>query len=318
MPALHLRSICGALVLLSISCAVPSTDHDPSGASIAVIAHRGLSGLAPEHTWEAYDRAIEIGADYIEQDLHMSADGVLVILHDDTLERTARGPEPHCSGRTREKTLAELRNCDFGSWFGAAFRGQSIITLDELLSKYGRTTRYYIETKDPAEMPGMEEKLVVALRRFGFLGESKSRTPVPVKPAAHVQANAHGGAEANAMAPVVIQSFSRDSLEKMRALAPALPRVQLIERGDLAGQIESELKKIASYASGVGPNHLDVDAAFVAAAHRHGLWVHPWTVNDPAEMERLIELGVDGLFTDRADLLITLKVTYSDRDTDPN
>jgi len=120
------------------------------------------------------------------------------------------------------------------------------------------------------------------------------------------------------MAPVVIQSFSRDSLEKMRALAPALPRVQLIERGDLAGQIESELKKIASYASGVGPNHLDVDAAFVAAAHRHGLWVHPWTVNDPAEMERLIELGVDGLFTDRADLLITLKVTYSDRDTDPN
>ena len=281
MPALHLRSICGALVLLSISCALPSTDRKPRGAPIKVIAHRGLSGLAPEHTWEAYDRAIEVAADYIEQDLQMSADGELVVLHDDTLERTARGPEPHCSGRAREKTLAELRSCDFGSWFGTAFRGQSIITLDELLSRYGRATRYYIETKHPDDMPGMEEKLVAELRRFGFLDESQSRAP----------------------APVVIQSFSRDSLEKMRALAPALPRVQLVERGDLAGQIESGLKEIASYAIGVGPNHRDVDATFVAAAHRNGLWVHPWTVNDPAEMERLIDLGVDGIFTDRADLL---------------
>ena len=217
----------------------------------------------------------------------MSADGELVVLHDDTLARTARGPKPHCSGRAREKTLAELRRCDFGSWFGAAFRGQSIITLDELLSRYGRTTRYYIETKHPDEMPGMEEKLVAELRRFGFLDGSQSRAPAPVGPA-----------------PVVIQSFSRDSLEKMRALAPALPRVQLVERGDLAGHIESGLKEIASYAVGVGPNHRDVDATFMAAAHRNGLWVHPWTVNDPAEMERLIDLGVDGLFTDRADLLI--------------
>ena len=248
----------------------------------------------------------------------MGADGALVVLHDDTLDRTARGPEPHCSGRAREKTLAELRRCDFGSWFDVAFRGQSIITLDELLSTYGRTTRYYIETKHPDEMPGMEEKLVAELRRFGFLDESQSRAPAPVKLVAPAQANARGGADAKAldkMAPVVIQSFSRDSLEKMRALAPALPRVQLVERGDLAGQIESGLKEIASYAIGVAPNHLDVDATFVAAAHRHGLWVHPWTVNDPAEMERLIELGVDGLFTDRADLLITLKVTYSGRDT---
>jgi glycerophosphoryl diester phosphodiesterase len=274
-------------VLFSISCAVPSADRSVRGAPVTVIAHRGLSGLAPEHTWEAYDRAIDVGADYIEQDLHMSADGELVVLHDDTLERTARGPEPHCSGRAREKTLAELRRCDFGSWFDAAFRGQSIITLDELLSTYGRTTRYYIETKDPDEMPGMEEKLVAELKRFGFLDESQSRV----------------------LAPVVIQSFSRDSLKKMRALAPALPRVQLVERGDLAGKMESGLKEIASYAVGVAPNHLDVDATFVAAAHRHGLWVHPWTVNDPDEMERLIALGVDGLFTDRADLLVTLEVT---------
>jgi len=317
MPALHLRSICGALVLLSISCTVPSTDRNPRGTPITVIAHRGLSGLAPEHTWEAYDRAIEIGADYIEQDLQMSADGELVVLHDDSLERTARGPEPHCLGLAREKALAELRSCDFGSWFGTAFRGQSIITLHELLATYGNTTRYYIETKDPDEMPGMEEKLVAELRRFGFLDESQSRAPASVKQAAHAQPNARGGAKVKAidkMAPVVIQSFSRDSLEKMRELAPALPRVQLVERGDFAGQIESGLKEIASYAIGVAPNHLDVDAAFVAAAHRHGLWVHPWTVNEPAEMERLIELGVDGLFTDRADLLVTLKVTYTGRD----
>lgn len=290
MPALHLRPICTALALLSLSCVADSTDRESRIASIEVIAHRGLSGLAPEHTWEAYDRAIEIGADYIEQDLHMSADGVLVVLHDDFLERTARGPEAHCSGRARKKTLAELRSCDFGSWFGAAFRGQSIITLDELLSAYGRTTRYYIETKHPDEMPGMEEKLVAELGRFGFLDGSQSRAPAPVEPA-----------------PVVIQSFSRDSLEKLLALAPALPRVQLVEPGALSGRTESGLEEISTYANGVAPNHVDVDAAFVEAAHRHGLWVHPWTVNDVAEMERLIELGVDGIFTDRADRLIALQ-----------
>jgi glycerophosphoryl diester phosphodiesterase len=288
MPDLYLRSICGALVLLSISCAAFWAVGKSGGVPVAVIAHPGLSGLAPEHIWEAYDRAIEIGADYIEQDLHLSADGVLVILHDDSLERTARGPESNCSGPAREKTLDELRSCDFGSWFGAAFHGQKIITLEELLAKYGRTTRYYIETKHPDQMLGMEEKLVAELGRFGFLDESQPGLP----------------------ASVVIQSFSRDSLEKMNALAPALPRVQLVDRGGLAGKLESGLREIASYAIGVGPNHRDVDSAFVAAAHRHGLLVHAWTVNDPTEMERLIELGVDGLFTDRADLLIALKAAY--------
>jgi glycerophosphoryl diester phosphodiesterase len=289
MRALNFRPICGALVFLLISCAVVSTDPEPRSTQLVVIAHRGLSGLAPEHTWEAYDRAIEVGADYIEQDLHMTADGALVVLHDDSLERTARGPQPPCSGRAREKTLAELRSCDFGSWFGPAFRGQSIITLDELLSTYGRATRYYIETKHPDEMPGMEEALIADLRRFGLLGEVQSRRLTPAN-----------------RARVVIQSFSRDSLEKVRALAPALPRVQLVEAGALSGEIDSELREIASYAIGVAPNHVDVDSIFVAAAHSHGLWVHPWTVNDPIEMERLIELGVDGIFTDRADRLVTL------------
>ena len=306
MPALQLRSICGALVLLSISCADSPADRTPRSAPIEVIAHRGLSGLAPEHTWVAYDRAIEAGADYIEQDLHLSADGILVVLHDDTLERTARGPKPPCSGRAREKTFAELQICDFGSWFGAAFEGQPIVALNELLARYGRSIRYYIETKHPDEMPGMEEKLVADLKRFGFLDGSQFHTPAPVESTTRAQENAQHKFEASAideMAPVVIQSFSRDSLERMRKLAPALPRVQLIERGDLDGQLESGLSEIAGYAIGVGPNHLDVDAAFVAAAHRRGLWVHPWTVNDPAEMDRLIELGVDRIFTDRADRL---------------
>ena len=86
-----------------------------------VIAHRGYSGQAPEHTFAAWQRAADAGADYLEQDLQMTADGVLVVLHDGTLERTARGDARFCTGLVSEHTLAELRNCDFGSWFNAEY-----------------------------------------------------------------------------------------------------------------------------------------------------------------------------------------------------
>ena len=82
-----------------------------------LIAHRGASVLAPEHTLAAYDLAIEIGADYLEHDLQLTFDGLLVILHDDTLDRTARGPAENCSGAVADKTLAQLETCDFGTWF---------------------------------------------------------------------------------------------------------------------------------------------------------------------------------------------------------
>ena len=122
----------------------------PTPASTArravVIAHRGASAYAPEHTFAAYDLAVEQGADYIEQDLQLTADGELVVMHDETLDRTARGPAESCSGLVRTKTVAQLQQCDVGSWFNTAhpesadarFVGQRIPTMRGIIERYGR------------------------------------------------------------------------------------------------------------------------------------------------------------------------------------
>src|ERR671916_500502 len=114
-------------------------------APVLNIGHRGASGYAPEHTFAAYDLALKLGADYIEQDLQMTKDGVLVVLHDDTLDRTATGPARNCTGLVIEKTLAQLKTCEVGRWFNRAYplyarpeyAGMRIPTLEEVFQRYG-------------------------------------------------------------------------------------------------------------------------------------------------------------------------------------
>src|SRR4028119_1977971 len=94
-------------------------------STVLNVGHRGASGYAPEHTIPAYDLALKMGADYIEQDLQLTKDGVLVVLHDETLDRTARptaeSAPGDCTGLVREKTLAQIKTCDVGSWFNEAY-----------------------------------------------------------------------------------------------------------------------------------------------------------------------------------------------------
>ena len=274
--------IVAALAIAAVGC-------EPGGPEPILIAHRGASGLAPEHTFAAYDRAVESGADYIEHDLQLTRDGVLVVLHDETLERTARGPAENCTGVVGEKTLAQLETCDFGRWFAERhpeapdFAGQGIATLDAVLARYGDVTRYYIETKQPEAAPGMEEALLAVLGARGQLpsGPGDQR--------------------------VIVQSFSPASLRKLHGLNPDLPLVQLFERGEIAAPLDETFTAVARYAIGVGPNLGEVDADFLAAAHRHGLVVHPWTVNSEEEMVRLLRLGVDGVFTDYPDRFVEVR-----------
>jgi glycerophosphoryl diester phosphodiesterase len=234
------------------------------------IAHRGASGHAPEHTFAAYDLALEMGADYIEQDLQLTADGVLVCLHDETLARTGGRPD-----RVDSLTREELREVDVGVWFGPEFAGARIPTLAEVLARYGDGTRYYIETKDPDTADRMEERLVALLREH----ELTER--------------------------VMIQSFSALSLRKVRALDPELPLIQLYgNRGSAA--IREALDEVAEYAFGVGPHKASADAELVEAAHARGLHVHPWTLNERAELEHARALGADGAFTNFPDRLAAL------------
>ena len=252
-------------------------------APMLIIAHRGASGLAPEHTLASFELAVDIGVDYIEQDLQQTRDGVLVVLHDETLDRTARGPKRDCTGLVRDKTLAQLERCDFGAWFGEAhpavghrFEGQRIVTLAALFDRFGSGVRYYIETKNPEEAEGLEASLISVLDEYGLL-------------------------DAANVSRLMFQSFSKESLMVLAEKAPAIPRLQLLDRKQLRPPYDAELTAIAGYADGIGPSYSDVDAELVAAAHRHGLKIHVYTVNDPGEMRRLRALGVDGIFTDFPD-----------------
>jgi glycerophosphoryl diester phosphodiesterase len=236
---------------------------------MVIIGHRGASGYAPEHTFASWDLALELGADYIEQDLQMTKDGVLVVMHDPTLNRTTR-----VNGEVIAHTLEEIRKLDAGSWFDPKFSNQRVPTLREVFERYGKRANYYIETKNPKEAPGMEEKLLDLINEFGLReGAVKNRQ-------------------------VLIQSFSRDSLLKIKSMDADLPLIQLIEKEYSSAAICERLDDIRSYAVGIGPSRVSVDAQLVDQTHAHGMVVHPYTVNQEREMQRLIALGVDGMFTD--------------------
>src|SRR5687768_16260757 len=119
---------------------------DPQNLMI-VIGHRGASGYAPEHTFASWDRALELGADYLEQDLQMTRDGVLVVVHDDTMERTTAGA---CRARVIDMTLADVQQCEVGTWFNrlrpeharAEYAAERVRTLDEVFARYAERASF--------------------------------------------------------------------------------------------------------------------------------------------------------------------------------
>lgn len=276
------------LALLIAACNPPLEQTSTMDTAMIVIGHRGSSGYAPEHTFASWDLALTMGADYIEQDLQLTRDGVLVVMHDETLDRTASG----CTGRVIDHDWADIRDCDVGSWFNVVyperarpeFVGQRIPTLDEVLGRYRDRASFYIETKNPEEAPGMEEALLELLGRHGLRDAAAGEWRV------------------------LIQSFSERSLRKLHRMDPSLPLIQLVHRRwQTPRTIEGWLSEIADYAVGIGPSHTDVDAQLVTAARALCLEIHPYTVNDTADMERMSELGVTGMFTDVPDRLLALR-----------
>lgn len=209
----------------------------------------------------------------------MTRDGVLVVMHDPTLDRTTS-----CTGPVIEKTLSEIRDCDAGSWFAPQFKSARVPTLREVFERYGQSANYYIETKNPDEAPGMEEALLALIDEFGLRAGAVERWQV------------------------LIQSFSRESLLKIRSLDAELPLIQLIGKEHDSAAIRASLAEIHTYAVGIGPARVSVDAALVAAAHETALHIHPYTVNEDAELRRMIALGVDGIFTDFPDRLKPLLI----------
>ena len=289
-------ALVAALVVVAVTVGAERSTaqvvEDPlPDAPVLNIGHRGASGYAPEHTFASYDLALDLGADYIEQDLQQTKDGVLVVMHDKTLNRTATAPEGvparYCRGPVSKRTLEQIKQCDVGSWFNEAYPqyakpeyvGLKIPTLEEVFQRYGTGVNYYIETKNPESAPGMEEELLRLMGKYGLIGPAASKWQV------------------------LIQSFSPASLQKVHALNPSLPLIQLYSSTETSETIQTQLDTARSYAVGIGPSKDDVDAGLIAAAHERCLDVHPYTVNETAEMQRLIATGVDGMFTNFPDRL---------------
>jgi len=264
-----------------------------------VVAHRGASTEAPEHTLAAYRQAAAVGADAVECDVRMTRDGVLVCVHDRRINRTSNG-----TGVVSALQLEELERYHFGirrrGRRGRPERDEIravedepdeenglVLTLDRLLSYVTGSpgaVRLAIETKHPTRHARrVEEALVESLRRFGLIdGEEPVRW--------------------NGKPAVRVMSFSALALRRVEELAPGVPTVQLI--GKRLRPVRSELLLGPASAVGPGINLLRHDPSYVEEAHAAGKEVHVWTVNRPGHMDYARSLGVDAIITDHPDVLL--------------
>jgi glycerophosphoryl diester phosphodiesterase len=273
-----------------------------------LVAHRGASAYAPEHTLAAYRKAIELGADFVEQDLAVTKDSVLICLHDASLERTTnvedvfpeRSMTIALEGRTRKAwvandfTLAEIKRLDAGSWFDPKFKDEKIVTFDEAVALIKGKAGMYPELKTPEIYAGrdvrFEELVAAALDKHGLRGP-----------------------KADPKTPVILQTFGEASARKLAAMKIGVPVVLLV--GD-AKTIDSaeKVKAWKGIVQGFGPAKQIVlkNPDLVKWAHAEGMSVTPYTFTTrdektgfadvTAEMNHYLNiLGVDALFTDNPD-----------------
>ena len=271
-----------------------------------LVAHRGASAYAPEHTLEAYRLALAQKADFVEQDLAVTKDGVLVCLHDLTLERTTNVEEVFPDRFVEDKkgtaavrrwfahdfTLAEIKRLDAGSWFDTKFAGERIPTFQEAIDLVRGKAGLYPELKDPAfyRARAVRPEVLFAgvLEKNGLVGDART--------------------------PVIVQSFDEITLKALAKDLPRVPRVFLVDPLS-AARLDSpaKVRDIAAWATGIGPAKLIVEQhpELVTWAHEAGLTVTPYTFRSantgayPSVREEmakfLYEYGVDALFTDNPD-----------------
>ncbi len=227
-----------------------------------IIAHRGASSKAPENTFAAFEKALATGADGLEFDVQLSSDGTPVVIHDENLDRTTSG-----SGAVKNKALPELKNLDAGSWFAETFIGETIPTLEEILSCYRECRLFFnIELKNNnTAYPGLEEAVLEQVKKFNLLNR------------------------------VIISSFNHDSLAYCHRLNPAV-RTGLL-------YLEA-IKDPWQYARSLGCYSVHPlfvylqDPTILEGFKSYSLPLYPWTVNDPEQVQSLSNAGVEGIITD--------------------
>ena len=233
-----------------------------------IVAHRGASGTAPENTLASFRQALDIGVDALEMDVHLSRDGEVVVIHDDTVDRTTDG-----AGNVGDLTLSQLKELDAGSKFGPAFAGERIPTLQEVMDLAQGKIMMEIELKTTSPWPTqLERKVAEMVARNGLTDK------------------------------VIIQSFNPLALFYLKRINSAISRALLYHDGLPLPLRQRWLAPLAR------PQVMHPSASMATPEHvrkmqQRGHPVIVWTVDDPAEMALMIDRKVDGIMTNRPDVL---------------
>jgi len=238
--------------------------------SPVVVAHRGDKAYAPENTLSAFEQAAEKGADAVEFDVKLTADNKVIVLHDQTVDRTTNG-----TGNIAKLTFSALRDLEAGTQFPGKFPTERIPELDEVFETVGK--RVYMN---------------VELTNYSTPNDALVPTVVDV-------VKKHG-----MQSRVFFSSFFAQNLRKVRLLLPEVPRGLLTMPG-LMGLWGRTLGWRGDYAA-LNPYMTDVNAGLVYKIHAAGKSVNAWTVNTEAEIKRMIGLSVDGIITDDPALALRL------------
>ncbi|WP_342498910.1 glycerophosphodiester phosphodiesterase family protein [Bacillus sp. FSL R5-0820] len=227
-----------------------------------IIAHRGSSSAAPENTIAAFDVAVEQGADYIELDVQMTMDQHVVVIHDDTVDRTTNG-----NGLVKSYTLDQLKKLDAGSWFDQQYTNERIPTLQEILERYSQRIGILIEIKHPKRQIGIEKAVARIINRFSY--------------------SRH----------IIIQSFDVHALQRIKAFAPSL-RTALIIKPDAFKLTKRKLTTYSSFANGLNMKKTMINRWWIDRIHSFGMEVFIWTVKDQKTADRIKKYPIDGVVTD--------------------
>lgn len=242
-------------------------------ADVRIAAHRGGARLRPENSLGAFRDALALGVDLLEADIHLTADGEPVVLHDPTLERTTTGVGPVAGARLPDLARLRLRAPDGPT-------DERVPTLADLLDLLvPASAGLLLEIKvaqDGRRYPGIEAKALAQVRARGLTSR------------------------------IAAMAFEPDTLARVREVEPGIATMLLVGRREGVSPVAAPALARAFGAGGLGLDHRLIDAAILAAARREGLHVAAWTVNEEAAMRRLIDLGVDTLITDRPDLALAL------------
>ena len=247
-------------------------DHFYRGG-VLNFAHRGASHNAPQNTLAAFRLAVEMGADGVELDVQVSKDGEAVVIHNFTVDATTDG-----QGAVKDKTLAELKELDAGSWFDVRFAGQRIPTLQEVIVEVGHQLLLNIELK--ARVFGSADLVAEVVRLIE---------------------------DHNLVHRAIVSSFNPCALRRVKRLNHRIS-TGLIYHFDLPAHLVRALFMFLADPDALHPEKRLVTREYIDWAKERGYRVNAWTVDEPAEMKRLISLGVDGIITNRPDVLREIRI----------